>query len=507
MTGKIFTGRTVVVLFLLAAAIALSSRIWFSRTTNLTLEDAFITFRYAENISAGKGFVYNEGERVLGTTTPLWTLILASARSAGLSVIETSRVAGIIFDTATLALLLLLFRKKRDFLLLSLAMMIALSPGIVAMSVSGMETPLLLFLMTGALWAYDRRNDMTGFFLGLIVLTRIDGVLFAGILLAVAFSRERRWTLRQLALGGMVLLPWVLFSLLYFHGIIPQSLQAKAAQYHMGFRASADPFLGIFTPLGEGQSLKWVLKILAFLLLAWGWWVSVRRGGLFLVLAVFFVSYCVLFMFSGVLIFSWYLAPAIYAAAFLQAAGLEWLLERFAPPDRRVMRALGAAIVLIALVLGNAAFLGGRAEKFRQVQAFEEDLRMRIGLWLRDHAGTGSSVLLEPIGYIGYYAGPGVRILDEVGLVTPAIEHAGSGGAGWYIDLIRSLRPDYIVEYSSSLRANRVTATGTPLFVNEVERRWFAASYETVVSFEAAGVYPLVDDTEKSFVVFRRNRP
>src|SRR3954470_9022098 len=40
-------------------------------------DDAFITFRYCLNLVEGKGFVYNEGRRVLGTTTPLFTLALA----------------------------------------------------------------------------------------------------------------------------------------------------------------------------------------------------------------------------------------------------------------------------------------------------------------------------------------------------------------------------------------------------------------------------------------------
>src|SRR5207253_3151866 len=34
--------------------------------------------RYAQHIAAGQGFVYNAGEHVLGTTTPLYTLLLAA---------------------------------------------------------------------------------------------------------------------------------------------------------------------------------------------------------------------------------------------------------------------------------------------------------------------------------------------------------------------------------------------------------------------------------------------
>ncbi len=33
-------------------------------------DDAYITFRYVENLFAGKGLVYNEGERVFGVSTP-----------------------------------------------------------------------------------------------------------------------------------------------------------------------------------------------------------------------------------------------------------------------------------------------------------------------------------------------------------------------------------------------------------------------------------------------------
>ncbi len=42
-----------------------------------TIDDAFITFRYSRNIVSGAGFVYNPGVHTLGTTTPLYTLLMA----------------------------------------------------------------------------------------------------------------------------------------------------------------------------------------------------------------------------------------------------------------------------------------------------------------------------------------------------------------------------------------------------------------------------------------------
>jgi hypothetical protein len=41
------------------------------------IDDAYITFRYARNLAEGIGLVYNPCEHVLGTTTPLFSLVLA----------------------------------------------------------------------------------------------------------------------------------------------------------------------------------------------------------------------------------------------------------------------------------------------------------------------------------------------------------------------------------------------------------------------------------------------
>src|SRR6059036_1127551 len=40
-------------------------------------DDPFITYRYADNLRHGLGLVYNPGERVLSTTTPLFAVLLA----------------------------------------------------------------------------------------------------------------------------------------------------------------------------------------------------------------------------------------------------------------------------------------------------------------------------------------------------------------------------------------------------------------------------------------------
>ena len=47
-------------------------------------DDAFISFRYASNLLAGHGLVYNPGEWVEGFTNLSWTLLSAVVMAAGI---------------------------------------------------------------------------------------------------------------------------------------------------------------------------------------------------------------------------------------------------------------------------------------------------------------------------------------------------------------------------------------------------------------------------------------
>ena len=64
------------------ALVALAVGIYAWRFLPILNDDPYITARYARNLATGHGFVYNEGERVLGTTTPLTTLLLAGGMIA-----------------------------------------------------------------------------------------------------------------------------------------------------------------------------------------------------------------------------------------------------------------------------------------------------------------------------------------------------------------------------------------------------------------------------------------
>jgi arabinofuranosyltransferase len=51
-----------------------------------TVDDAYISFRYAHNLAEGEGLVFNPGEYVEGYTNLLWTLLMTLPEALGIPV-------------------------------------------------------------------------------------------------------------------------------------------------------------------------------------------------------------------------------------------------------------------------------------------------------------------------------------------------------------------------------------------------------------------------------------
>ncbi|KPV52722.1 hypothetical protein SE17_13805 [Kouleothrix aurantiaca] len=133
-------------------------------------------------MAAGAGFVYNAGERVLSTTTPLYALILAVARMLGADVPTVSNALG----AASLALGGLAFwelgRAWRT-PAAGLVGMIAFPLFPLLATTLGSEVALYLALTLGGFLAYARERYLpVALLLGLAALVRADGVLAAGLI-------------------------------------------------------------------------------------------------------------------------------------------------------------------------------------------------------------------------------------------------------------------------------------------------------------------------------------
>lgn len=118
------------------------------------IDDAYITFRYARNLAEGYGLVYNTGEWVLGTTTPIWATLLAFGYHVGLT--DLPRLAlgvSAVCDGLTAALIVLLALRMGWQVgaasLVGLAW--ALNPLSIGFASGGMEASLFALMALGAL--------------------------------------------------------------------------------------------------------------------------------------------------------------------------------------------------------------------------------------------------------------------------------------------------------------------------------------------------------------------
>ncbi|WP_376791084.1 hypothetical protein [Thermoflexus sp.] len=403
-------------------------------------DDPFITFRYAQNLRVGLGFVYNPGERVLSTTTPLYTLLLA-----GLSYLwaDLPRLSPLIsafsLGIGAPALYRLGRRWGRPTAGLVAALLYPFTPLMV--ETFGAET---CFYVTLVLWAFALHaegRDLAAMALAaLATLTRADGAL-AGLAIGVMLLlKERRIPWKPLLLFGLLIAPWYLFSWLYFGSPFPVTLAAKQHQARM---AISDSFVKGFLRMVEGYARNpfyWPHGVFLVVGLAY----VLRRARRWLLLTGWGVLYFAGYTALGVSRYFWYYAPLVPVMIASIGLGVEATLEFLADRCRvfgRFKPILGA-LILLFLLLPQGRDLWGLAH--------HPDPRARIyrdvGLWLAENTPPEASVGTLEVGIIGYYARR--RMVDFAGLIQPDValqmqyESTYEDTALWAIS---QYRPDFLV--------------------------------------------------------------
>ena len=295
----------------------------FRVATGVQLEDAWITYRYAVNLATGQGFVFNPGEYVLGTTTPLLTLALGLLGRlfgpANISVLSTT-----LMIAAGVAAALITFRliQRLGFgagpALVTLAVFV-FHPDMLWLSGGGMETPLVLLLMAWSALSLARENSISAAVaVGLLLLTRIDGVVWAGLVLLTIGIRSSRRLWKAVGVVALIVVPWLLFATWYFGSPVPHSVTAKQI-----VGAAADPWS--LAHLAERITWSvpyfgWAVRfapIAGCLVFALGAWeLGVRSASpVGRLLVVFpFAFWLALFVGKAPLYFEWYLIPVGYCA-------------------------------------------------------------------------------------------------------------------------------------------------------------------------------------------------
>jgi hypothetical protein len=404
-----------------------------------TVDDAYISFRYARNILAGEGFVFNPGERVQGTTTPLYTLLMAGVGALTGGPGANFPMNAMLVNTAADALAcLLLIRLGRRLgaaeVGLAAALLWAVAPHSVTFAIGGLETSLYVLLLTGAVCAYtENRNTLAALFAALAILTRPDAVLLAVPLILDRLIRAARGgaKLRTGELAAFLLptLGWAVFAWLYFGSPIPHSVSAKLAVYRLEPGSSLVRLLQHYTaPFQErnllGGWFNGVGLVLYPFLYSIGALKACRTEKRLLAWAVYPWLYMAAFSLPNPLIFRWYLTPPLPPYYFFILLGAATLLKagfnRLEPLKPAVRKALTAAVLLLPVAIGLAAWTfhpeNGPDRPAPQMASIElEELYRQAALIM--NPAPSEMLAAGDVGVLGYYTS--ARILDTVGLNSP----------------------------------------------------------------------------------------
>jgi hypothetical protein len=452
----------------------------------LTVDDAYITFRYARNIVDGLGFVYNAGEPVLGTTTPFWALLLAAVHAMSRAPLpDIALVLNATFDAASSVVLYALVRRLGGGPPAGAlaAFLFAAAPMGVAYAAGGMEASLFVLLLgLAGLCSSAGRPGGSLAFAALATLTRPEGLLAAGLLLVHRVWGTRRPPVREAGIYLGLLLPWVAYATGTFGGPLPQTVAAKSAAYQVHPLANAValalqpglPGLSLFglaslplAPLVLAAAALVASACLASFGLRLALRVAVRAP-----LAFFPLLYAAAYAAAGlrgVRMFHWYVVPLIpfYCVALGLAA------ERLSRASSIYGARLLPYAALIVWWLPAYAFFGPHPIYPLGFSLEREQVYRQVAEEYASDWGPQTVLAAPEIGTLGYYSR--ARILDTVGLVSPVAarypplprEMLASDNA-IAPALIRAERPEYVVSLDQFLRQSLLPDP------------WFREAYELI---------------------------
>jgi hypothetical protein len=454
------------------------------------IDDAYITFRYARNFAEGLGLVYNPGEWILGTTTPLWAVLLTAGYRLGFTDLPWLATAiSALCDAASAALIAYLCTRMgwKPLGAALVGLVWALNPMSIAFATGGMETSLfvLIALVCLSLVASGRHILVAAVLAGGATLVRPEGAFLAVILVGWTWLTRKRLAIAcamvaatPMAIGGVLLF-------LAYGSPLPHSIAAKQVAY-----LPVEPLENLLVLLIHAGLPGWSTYMLAavpvtvaMLLAVFGLVVLVvlsasalpsltrRRVAWqpFALFAVLYFGFYALVGLRGVRIFNWYLLPIEPFYLLAAAAGL----ARF-----RGLRLPWIAALLLVWQLP--------AIDWRQplLPAGESLLRERLFAEVGQDLGLRlppTAVVAAPeIGALGYMSN--LRVLDTVGLVSPAaLPYYPLPPEQFVTDnaiparLIEDQRPDVVVTLDAYVQRTLLT---DPAFQRDY---YLEASYPAVI--------------------------
>lgn len=422
------------------------------------LDDAWIHQTYARNLAATGQLAYLPGQPSAGSTSPAWSFLLSVSSLLGVDPRLWTYLWGAIWLAATAWMVYRLVLRLADLVpraspvsphlaALAAGLLCAVEWHLVWAAGSGMETLMFAALslaLLDALFKQAGRPDQhlaslaqeekfvgavgLGLLAGILVLTRPEGVILAGLVLAttavwplprgrVEIRSRLLATAAAVILFAVILAPYVAFNLRTGGSPWPNTFYAKQAEYQLDlslparlWRVARPTLVGpqvLLLPgvvyglyrlvgnrrAGAGRCLglvpaAWLLALLA--VYAWRLPVGYQHGR--------------------------YTMPTIPLLVLYGMWGTAGMMRIRSPrlAVRVASQALPVAVTLLALV-----FWGRGALAYRDDVAFIENEMVATARWLEANTEPTDLLAVHDIGAVGYLLDR--PFLDMAGLITPEV--------------------------------------------------------------------------------------
>jgi hypothetical protein len=441
------------------------------------LDDSWIHLQFARNLASGLGLSYNPGEFVTGSTSPLWTALLALLFPLPGNVVVWTKLLGLALHLAGIAAT---WRLARE---------LGLGPGLSALTagltlstswlvwsaLSGMEIPLFILLSLWGMVLHVReradasRPPLSLALLAVAVLARPEGLLL--LLLAaldrfLSYEREgetlrwRRPSPRVLLLGAGLAVCALAGPFLFYAwaggSVLPTTYAAKGGGEVRGLLPNGRYLLNVFGIFFRPQPWSALLAGAGVLGLVQRLGTSRDRGLLpaLWVLALP-LAYSVLTPGPTKMLgnFGRYYFPLFPVLAVLAAVGLEGAVRALAGLRRPLRLALTGAGAVVILAPSVFTLLQGERFYVQNVANVEES-DVAIARWLAGRVPADAVLAVNDIGAIKYLL-PN-RVVDLASIATPDIgrevKAAAASGTPWgkaMLDAVARRQPEYIVIFPS----------------------------------------------------------
>ena len=407
-------------------------------------EDAFITWRVAQNLLDYGVIGFNGETKISASTTHLYVFV--------------SYVFNLVFGKENFIYPLLIFNSLLftigSYFLSKLILenpvhqaififLFGILPPSIKISIFGMEYGILFFLEMALLYFGFKQNKIWAqiLFPILILFTRIDTVIFLGIvfLVDIIWNKKIRWFY---ILGGMLgVAVFMSFNWFYFGELVNNTIVAKSVTYAKNmslalqwkyFLMNYGNFWGMLKLPGDFN--PFTILVLVFEFLAFLYIVSKKENKNLFIWIIFLFGWTKQLIFiSQRSYFDWYYwVPQILIFAVILVFVLEQKTYKF----------WWISLLVIFYILPMATF---QTVHSIATGNGEWNYRRSIGLFLKDYEKDKNQyILLEPAGYIPYFSG--LKAIDEVGLVDKEIQtEIKKDKTNYWKNTVEKRKPKYLL--------------------------------------------------------------